>query len=149
MTDNFEDARLLDELRRALGPDRPPAGMAGRAEELLAFAGFDRELAELLADDATAPTGVRGPATVAEPLVFRSRDGALTIELTVTGDRIDGQVIGDGATEVVLEQRSGPQPAAPVDELGRFGFDTPGAGPARLRVLGGWTRPVTTDWFLL
>jgi hypothetical protein len=149
MSDDFEDARLLDELRRTLGPDRPPAGMAGRAEELLAFAGFDRELAELLTDEAPAPTGVRGPATAAEPLVFRSRDGALTIELTVADDRIDGQLIGEGATEVVLEQRSGSRAAAPVDELGRFGFDTPGAGPTRLRVLGGWTTPVTTDWFLL
>lgn len=147
--DAADEARLLDELRAALGPDPAPAGMVGRAEGLLAFAGVDHELAELLDRSAAEPVGVRGPADATGVLVFEVGDGSITVEVTVTADRLDGQVLGGEPTDVELEHVGGATRPGPVDGLGRFTFSAPASGPARLHLRGGAARSVTTDWFLL
>jgi hypothetical protein len=147
--DQADDARLLGELGAALGPDPSPAGLVARAEGLLAFAEVDRELAELLDASAAEPVGVRGPGDVAGALVFEVGGGSVSVEVTVTGDRVDGQVLAGEPTEVVLERVSGPAHPCPVDELGRFTFSGVVPGPGRLRLRGGSARPVTTDWFLI
>jgi hypothetical protein len=143
-----EDARLLAELGRALGPDPLPAGLVARAEGLLALAGLDGELAELL-EAAAEPAGVRGTPDAADRLLFEVAGGAVAIELVLGRDRIDGQVIAGAPSEVALERPGGAAAAATVDELGRFGFDSVAAGPARLALRGAPAGPVTTDWFLL
>jgi hypothetical protein len=143
-----EDDRLLAELGRALGPDPLPAGLAARAEGLLALAGLDGELAELL-EAAAEPTGVRGTPDAADRLLFEVAGGAVAVELVLGRDRIDGQVIAGAPTEVALERPHDTAAAATIDDLGRFGFDSVAAGPARLRLRGGPAGPVTTDWFLL
>jgi hypothetical protein len=147
--DEARDARLLGELGSALGPDPSPPGLVGRAEGLLAFAGVDRELAELLDTSAAEPVGVRGPADAAGALVFEVGDGSVSVEVTVTADRLDGQVLAGEPTEVALEHVTGAVHSCPVDDLGRFTFSGVASGPGRLRLRGGSTRPVTTDWFLI
>ena len=144
-----EDARLIARLGEALGPDLPPPGLVARAEGLVAFAEVDRELAELLDPARAEPAGVRGPAGVDTALVFEVADGSIAVELTVERDRLRGQVLAGSPAEVVLEPLAGPARTCPVDALGRFAFDQPAAGPTRLRLRDGSTRPVTTDWFLL
>jgi hypothetical protein len=143
-----EDARLLAELGRALGPDRLPAGLVQRAEGLLALAGLDGELAELL-EAAAEPAGVRGAPDAGDRLLFEVAGGAVAVELVLGRDRVDGQVIAGAPTEVALERPDGTAAVATVDELGRFGFGSVAAGPARLVLRGGPAGPVTTDWFLL
>jgi hypothetical protein len=149
-----QDARLLEQLGQALGPDPLPAGLVGRAEGLLAYAGLDRDLAELLEEAAAEPAGVRGPVEAGERLVFEVADGSVTVELVVRRDRLDGQVLAGTPTEAVLEWRGGGTAATAVNQLGGFSFE-PGAGeplrsgPARLLLRGGPSRPVTTSWFLL
>jgi len=147
-----EDARLLDQLGEALGDDPAPSGLIDRAEGLVAFAGVDRELAELLDAAAGEPAGVRGgPATAAEPLLFEVADGSIAVELVVEREQLDGQVVAGELTEVVLERPGDQGRACRVDELGRFSFMPVAAGPTRLRLrpAGGTSRPVTTDWFLV
>src|SRR5688572_18870635 len=131
------DARLLDELGEALGPDVPPPGLVERAAGLLAFAEVDRELAELLDASAAEMAGMRGAATGAEPLVFEVADGSVAVEVTLAGDRLDGQVLSGAPVEVALQHVTGPARTCPVDELGRFSFDRPAAGPTRLRLHDG------------
>jgi hypothetical protein len=146
------DARLLDGLRTALGRDARPAGLLRRSAGLLAHADPGGALAELLDPPAAEPVGVRGPAMQGGPagaLVFEVGDGSLAVEVAVTRDRLDGQVLAGGPAEVVLERVRGPARACPVDDLGRFAFARPGSGPGRLRLRGDPTGPVATDWFFI
>jgi len=143
-----EDARLLAELGQALGPDPLPAGLIDRAGGLLALAGLDGELAELL-EEAAEPAGVRGAPDTGDRLLFEVAGGAVAVELVLGRDRVEGQVIAGAPAEVALERPDGTAATATIDDLGRFGFDSVAAGPARLALRGGPTGPVTTDWFLL
>jgi hypothetical protein len=141
------DARLLHALGRALGPDPLPDRLVERAAQLLALRDLDATLL-MLTESATAePAGMRGDTT-RSPLEFATGDGSAAVELAPGLDRLVGQVLAGDAIEVALESRSGARATAAVDELGRFTFERVAAGPARLRLLGGATTPVT-DWFLL
>lgn len=144
-----DDARLVAELGRALGPGTYPPGLVERANGLLAFADFDRELAEVLETSSGELVGTRGPAQSAA-LRFEVADGSVTVEVSLERDRIDGQVIAGAIAEVVLERLSGSAETATVDDLGRFVFEQPGTGPVRLRLRGArpGPEPVATDWFL-
>lgn len=142
------DTRLLDELRAAL--DRNAGPPAGRFDGLLSFAFADNgALAELLDAPLAEPAGVRGSGHTDRALVFEVGDGSLTVEAVVAPGRLDGQVLVGGPAEVVLERVGGPALARPVDDLGRFAFVRTIPGSGRLRLSGGPTGPVTTDWFLL
>lgn len=145
------DTRLLDELRAAL--DRNAGPPAGRFDGLLSFASFasadDDALAELLDPPVAEPAGVRGSGHTDRALAFEVGDGSLAVEVVVAHDRLDGQVLVGDPAEVVLERVGGPALARPVDDLGRFTFVRTIPGSCRLRLSGGPTGPVTTDWFLL
>jgi hypothetical protein len=142
-----QEARLLAALGRALGPDPLPHLLVERAEELLAVMDLDSALVKLI-DQATAePAGMRGETTHTR-LEFAVGDGSIALELVAEPDRLTGQVLAGEPAEVALESPSGVQATVAVDELGRFTFQHVRAGPARLRLLGGATAPVT-DWFLL
>src|SRR5918998_1986977 len=112
-----EDARLVAELGRALGPGTYPPGLVDRANGLLAFASFDRELAELLEASSGELVGTRGAATPGAALRFEVGDGSVAVEVAVVRDRVEGQVIAGTITEVVLEHLSGPAATAIVDDL--------------------------------
>jgi len=144
-----DEVRLLAEIGRAIGPDALPPGLVERAEGLAAFANIDLELAELLDTAAAEPAGVRGSATTGRPLAFQVADGSIAIEVVVDRDRLAGQVHAGAVTDVDLEHPTGAVGTAAVDDLGRFSFARPGSGPTRLRLWGGFTRPVVTGWFLL
>jgi hypothetical protein len=146
--DNHADARLVAELGRALGPDMPPPGLVERANGLLAFAGLDREIAQLLEMSSGELVGTRGPAAPGAALRFEVADGSVAVEVSPASGRIDGQVIAGAITEVVLERVSGPSAHAAVDDLGRFAFESAGTGPVRLALRGARPEPVATDWFL-
>lgn len=155
MTDDANDAtmsaaqaRLLAELRTALGPDPAPPGLVERAEGLFAFKDFDAVLAELLDRSGAEPAGMRG-AAAGERMEFGTGDGGVALELMREGDRIVGQVLGGDVVAVTLERPAGIGATIGVDELGRFSFDQIAAGPARLRLIRGADAPVITDWFLL
>ncbi len=145
-----DDVALLRELGGALGPDELPAGLVDRALELLAVADLDAELTALLeqaADDAEL-ADVRGFASTAEPVTFVSPDGAVTVEVEVDRDVVQGLLIGSDASIVTLERTVGASVDAPVDALGRFTFAALASGPARLRVRV-VDATVTTDWFVV
>lgn len=145
-----EDARLVAELGQALGPGAYPPGLIERADGLLAFADFDRKLAEMLETSSGELVGTRGAAAPAAAMRFEVADGSVTVEVSVVRGRIEGQVIAGTITEVVLERLSGPAGTATVDDLGRFGFEQEWTGPVRLRLRAArpGPEPVATDWFL-
>ncbi len=145
-----EEARLLAELGQALGPAAPPPGLVARAEALVVFADFDRQLARLIQAESAEPAGTRGAATATEAVRFQVDDGSVAVEVLAARGRLEGQVVAGAVTEVVLERVAGAAVTAAVDDLGRFAFEQPAAGPVRLRLHGvhiGPT-PVATDWFL-
>lgn len=156
MTETFDgepasadDARLIERLGRALGPDPAPEGMLGRLEGLLAFRDVDRELMQLLQDAAPEPAGMRGTAGVQDRLAFELGDGSVSVELVPERGLLRGQVLAGEVTEVALERLAAESRTSAVDALGRFTFDDPAAGPARLRLRGRATGPWTTGWFLI
>lgn len=145
-----EDARLVAELGQALGPGTYPPGLVDRANGLLAFAGFDRELAELLEASSGELVGTRGPTAAGTAIRFEVVDGSVAVEVAMVRGLIEGQVIAGTITEVVLERLSGQSAATTVDDLGRFVFEQPATGPVRLRLRGArpGPEPIATDWFL-
>ncbi len=156
MIDNPEDEpttvdeqRLLDRLGESLGSDPMPAGMLQRIEGLLAFRDVDRELLELLQDTAAEPAGMRGIAGSVDRLTFELDDGSVSVELVPATDGLRGQVLSGDVVEVSLERLASEPRTSGVDALGRFAFDLPVDGPARLRLAAGGARSITTDWFLL
>lgn len=156
MTDTFDDepasaddARLVERLGRAIGPDPAPTGMLDRLEGLLAYREVDQELLELLQDTAREPVGMRGTVDVQDRLAFELGDGSVSVELVPERGLLRGQVLAGEVTEVVLERRAAQHRTSTVDALGRFTFDDPAAGPARLRLRGSAAGPWSTDWFLI
>lgn len=162
------EARLLAGLRDALDVDAPPAGLVERAEGLVAYFELDSDLAALLDEPAPELAGVRGPAGTDDRLTFETADGSLSVEVVLSRERLSGQVLAGDGVQVVLETLAGAQLTAAVDPLGRFRFDDPPAGPARLcwaparptsspepatpaatKPSPPTEAPVTTDWFLL
>ena len=152
MSDPHEEmeARLLAELGQAIGSGTVPPGLIERAEALVAFAGFDSQLARLLEAESGELAGTRGAAGMADALRFQVDDGSVAVELLVARGRLAGQVVCGAVTQVVLEHVSGAAATTAVDDLGRFAFEQPAAGPVRLRLLGVQIgqHPVATDWFL-
>jgi hypothetical protein len=145
-----DDAHLLAELREALDPDPPPAGLVERAEGLMEFMRIDRELAALLDAEGAELAGTRGAVTASEHLFrFEVDDGSVSLELTADRERLGGLVLAGELTGIALERLTGDVVTAAVDELGRFSFGRVPPGPARLRLLGTAAQPVTTDWFVL
>lgn len=156
MTDRFDDetpsaadADLLAQLRAALGSESLPDGLLERAEGLLAFREVDRELLELLQEAVAEPAGLRGGLSAPGRLAFEVDGGAVSVEVTLERDVLRGQVLSGAVTEVGLERVADDVRVTSVDSLGQFSFTDPAPGPARLRLNGNDTRPMTTDWFIL
>jgi hypothetical protein len=155
MSDGYDDetlsedeARLLADLARALGPDVPPAGLVTRAEGLVAFMDVDRELVELLDEAAAEPVGSRGTSTSGR-LGFELGNGSISLEVSFDGEVPEGQVLSGNVVAVSLEGLGGVLDSSAVDALGRFSLRSVPTGPVRLRLEDGSGRPLATDWFLL
>ncbi len=155
MTSDFEpeqlsadDARLLADLGQALGRDDPPEGLVGRAEGLVAFMDVDRELVELLDAAAAEPVGSRGLG-VSDRLAFELADGSVSLELSLDGHVLAGQILSGGVVEVTVLRLDGEVATSTVDDLGQFSLRPVPAGPVRLRLRDGSGRTLVTDWFLV
>lgn len=143
-----EDATLLVELGRALGPDLPPEGMLVRAEGLVAFMDVDAELVELL-DEAAETVGARGVGGDVRQLSFELDNGSVSIEVVLERDHMVGQVLAGDITEASLEGLDGPTATSAIDDLGRFSLRGNPSGPVRLRLRDGSGRALVTGWFLV
>jgi hypothetical protein len=143
-----DDAQLLADLGQALGRDDLPAGLVARAEGLVAFMDVDRELVELLDMAAGETVGSRGLA-VSDRLSFELADGTVSLELSLDGDVLEGQILSGEVVEVAVLRLDGEVATSTVDDLGRFSLRPVPAGPARLRLRDGSGRPLVTDWFLV
>lgn len=142
-----EDAQLVADLARALGPDPLPPGLLDRAEGLLAWMGVDEELAVLMEETAVEPAGTRGPGA-ATATTYQVADGSVALELSVEPGLLRGQVLSGAVNRVVIELSGGGTRASALDELGQFAFHGLSRGPARLRLERGSALPVVTDWFV-
>jgi hypothetical protein len=143
-----DDARLVDDLRAALGPDPLPAGLLDRAAGLLGWMDVDHELATLLEEAAVEPSGTRGSGD-ATVMTYEVADGSVTVELVVGWGELRGQVLSGDVTLVLVERSGGDTQDVPLDELGQLAATGLPHGPARLRLVRGSALPVVTEWFVL
>ena len=139
------DADLLEEeLRRAAGIlDPVPAQLRQIAVEAYALHDLDSRIAELTFDSVVDAIPVRGATDVPRMLTFRA--GEVTVDVEVTGEGLLGQVLPP--QEALIEVLSGPQTGTPLttDDMGRFTYGQPPAGPFALRLRTG-REAIVTDW---
>lgn len=145
----IDDERLFNELGDALRSAAavPPRFVeAGRAA--FTWRTVDAELAELSYDSATEGAALAG--TRADPAALRALTFAaagLTIEVEVTADALQGQVVPPQAGEIELRPRDGSAGATTgVDEVGWFAFSPVPAGLFRLHLRTADGRTVVTAW---
>jgi hypothetical protein len=147
-----EDEALTAELGEALRaaaavPDRFLA--AGKAA--FAWRNVDADLAALAHDSATEHVlaGTRSePATLRALTFVASR---LTIEIEVTAEALQGQVVPPQPGQIELQQRDKARETPPVevDELGWFVFRPAPHGMWRMRLRTGDGNTVLTEWITL
>jgi len=143
-----DDARLIADLRAALGPDPLPPGLLDRAAGLLAWMDVDDELVLLLEEATAEPAGTRG-AGDATATVYEVADGSVSIELSVGSGELRGQVLSGAVSRAVVERPGGDTREVMLDALGRLAATGLPHGPARLRLERGSALPVMTEWFVL
>jgi hypothetical protein len=140
-----EDDGLLDELRAAVREaGTPTAAMAEAARAAFSWRTVDAELAALVSDSLVdRPAGVRGSSTGPRDLVFEGRGAS--VEVARDEDCLVGQLVPVGPGQVSLLRPGGEVDRTVADELGRFRFDRPVTGPARLRCATA-SGVVVTEW---
>jgi hypothetical protein len=148
---------LLGRLGEALlAADPVPERVLAGARAAFTWRTIDAELAELVFDSATEPTGVRGGVEdTARQVTFQAP--GVEIEVMVIDDgsrRIVGQLVPPAEVQIQLvsvQVSSGDSVrGATTDRLGRFVFQDVEPGPVRLSVLGDAGRHVVhTEWVLL
>ena len=141
-----EDDQLLTELRGAIdSQDAIPDRLVESAKAAYVWRTIDEELAQLQYDSlAEAGAAVRSAETAVH-LTFGASE--TFIEVDVTSDGILGQVIPPVA-EVRLIHGNGDTVVGTCDEDGRFRFERPRSGPARLVAVRA-DGEVTTEWFTI
>jgi hypothetical protein len=159
--DEVIDEHAADELLGRLGEallavDPVPERVLAGARAAFTWRTIDAELAELVFDSATEPTGVRGGVEdTARQVTFQAP--GVEIEVMVIDDgsrRIVGQLVPPAEVQIQLvsvQVSSGDSVReATTDRLGRFAFQGVEPGPVRLSVLGDAGRHVVhTEWVLL
>ena len=149
----MDDEAVFDDLRELFARADPvPERCNEAARAAFTWRTLDAELAELMRDSAELDAGalaLRSAATGPRLLSFESPRLAIEAEVTITGPRerrLVGQLVPPMAATVTVEQ-GGVRLSAQADELGRFGFDRLGAGPARLRAaLPDGGMEIATPW---
>jgi hypothetical protein len=140
-----EDDRLLDELGDAIrSAQAVPEPFRAAARAAYAWRTVDAELAELI-EDSTAPlagarAGAPGPRTI------RFRTGELVIEVELTADALQGQLVPAGPGRIELESAGGGSRDGEVDTVGWFLFAPPPVTTFRLRVRPASGPAVVTAW---
>ncbi|HEV7656255.1 MAG TPA: hypothetical protein VGP36_16190 [Mycobacteriales bacterium] len=142
--DERDDDRLLAELGAAVRDEAAvPDGLRRAGRAAYGWRTVDAELAELEA----APAGAVGTRAAGdEPRALRFRAGEVLIEVELTADGLQGQVVPPRAARMTLETASGTAQTTEVDVVGWFLFSPPPREPFRLRldppaVVTSWTRP--------
>ncbi|MFF4503112.1 hypothetical protein [Streptomyces sp. NPDC001401] len=135
---------LEEELRRAAAIlDPVPAQLRQIAVEAFALHDLDARIAELTFDSVVDAIPVRGATDVPRMLTFHV--GGVTVDVELTAQGLMGQVLPPQTAGV--EVLSGPQAGSPLttDDMGRFTYGEPPAGPFALRLRTG-EGVLVTDW---
>jgi len=140
-----EDDDLLDELRAAVRrAGTPTAAMIAAGRAAFSWRTVDAELAALTHDSLVdEPVGVRGASSGPRDLVFEGRE--LSVELELDQDCLVGQLVPAAPGQVTLLGPDGELDRTDVDEWGRFRFERPVSGAARLRCATA-SGVLVTDW---
>jgi len=143
------DDDILAELAEAR---RAASDVPGRILEIgraaFAWRTVDAELVALSHDSAASPTaGTRAEQAAVRALTFVARD--LTIEVEVTDDALQGQVVPPQPGEIELRDRTGAVATAPVDEVGWFVIARVPRGMFRLHLHTASGATVVTEWITI
>ena len=133
---------------RRLAPRGPPVVVVHRARPAARGASGwrpgDAARAERVAHTTAPLAGARAGAPA--PRTIRYRAGGLTVELELTTDALQGQLVPAAPGRVVLETTDGGIQDGEADDVGWFLFTPPPPAPFRLRVLPADRRAVVTAW---
>jgi hypothetical protein len=142
-----DDEELLRDIADAIRPEPHEREViaAGRSVFTFHVTDVDKELAELIYDSRLdGLTAVRGPLSGGpRNLVFALGDVRVEIELSDNG--IEGQLIPPEPGEVRLLDASGPVAETTADEVGCFSFPAARTGPIRIECAVDGKR-VATEW---
>ncbi len=142
------DEDLLAELRDALEEEaRVPEGVREAAYAAYAWRTVDAELAALTYDSLLAPpelAGARSHDRAVRSLTFTA--GPVTVELSVEGDTLLGQLVPPKPGEVRVDLEDGPGATVDADVMGCFTLAPLPTRPFRLAVVASG---VVTDWVRL
>jgi hypothetical protein len=153
--DELTDDELMAMLGEAVAESETDVRRRDAARAAFTWRTVDEELAALLHDSALdAGAAVRSSAGGGPRSLSFGRSG-LSLEVEVDGDRVLGQVIGEGAaadaTEpatVTLRRPDADDVVVAADASGFFRFSGVGPGPARFVVdQAGWS--LVTPWVTL
>lgn len=136
-------------LARAMGTT--PEGsreLIERCQGLIAWIDVDAELAALLERPAEELAGTRGGATSAA-LEFTIADGTCAIELDMSDEAVQGQILGGRAIDMHVRSPDGSTSTVAVDEQGFFDLGNPPRGTIRLELELDDGRRVHSDWFVV
>jgi hypothetical protein len=128
-----DDERLLRELADAVDSRHEvPARFLEVGREAFTWHGIDYELAALSQDSAVSgmPAGVRADTAAMRLLTFVA--GELAIELEISPDALEGQVIPPQQGSAELRVSDADVRAVAVDDTGWFEFRPPPTRPFRL-----------------
>jgi hypothetical protein len=148
-----DDEQLLADLHDALrDADAVPARFVEVGKAAFAWRTVDAELAELVHDSADADATAALAGTRAGPTALRTLSfsvGPTSIEVELTPDALQGQVIPPQTGEVDVQHRDGTERTVPVDEDGWFVCHPCPTGFVRLRLRRAGGQPVITVWTTL
>jgi limonene-1,2-epoxide hydrolase len=144
-----DDEQFLTDLADAVrAAAEVPARFVETGKAAFAWRDIDAELAELTYDSATQPSGALAGAR-ADPAAMHAVTflaGGLTIEVEVTAEALQGQLVPPESGQIELQRRDGPPGTAPVDTAGWFIFTPPPAPPYRLHLRTADGRRILTEW---
>jgi hypothetical protein len=145
-----EERELLAEVARAAElADPVPSEVLEAARASLTWLRVDAELAELLADSASASRAVRSEEG-SRLVSFAAGDVAIDLEVIAAGDtrRLVGQMSPAGAVDIEIRHAvSGSATQIPIDDLGRFTAERVPPGLISLvSTPPGAAVPIATTW---
>lgn len=143
-----DDDELVAELRAALArAGAPSEQMTAAAEAAYSWRTIDAELAALTEDSfADGAVLAHSASAPVRTLVFVG--SRLSVEITVSDDRLAGQLAPAMAGTVIVSSPAGELGRAAIDDDGHFSLPRPGHGPLRLQVSTG-SGELMTEWVQL
>jgi len=142
MTVHENDDELVKRVARAIQANDPvPEDVIAGAKAAFIARDLDSELAKLLYDSAKDREPVLTRGDTMRTLSFATEDLGVELELDKQHGRIMGQLVPPQAAQVDLELDGLVVDSTMTDDLGRFRFETPGAGVVSVvcrSTAGGW-----------